>query len=381
MTGPTALTGARIFDGFRIQIDSALLFADDRIVVLIPADRIPTGYRTIRLAGGLLAPGFIDLQINGGGGVLLNNVPTEQTMLTMAQSQVPFGVTRILPTVISDSVEVTDQAISAAQRCVKQDSGVLGIHIEGPFFSGEKSGVHRADKIRALVSGDWLWLERLAGLPSILTLAPERVSAEAIARIAALGVRICAGHSNASSEQVVAAHEQGLSGFTHLYNAMSQLTGREPGVVGAALTLTETWAGLIADGIHVHPTSIQTALNSKGFERIFLVSDAMATVGSPLTQFELYGETIQLREGRLINAQGRLAGSAISLLEAVKYCLDTLNLPLHQALAMASRIPAEYMQLDHQYGSFQPGRRADICLINDAWGIDKVWRSGQAIAF
>ncbi|MFT7697472.1 MAG: N-acetylglucosamine-6-phosphate deacetylase, partial [Reinekea sp.] len=187
MTSPTALIGARIFDGFRVHADSALLFADDRIVGLIPAGHIPTGYRTIQLAGGLLAPGFIDLQINGGGGVLLNNVPTEQTMLTMAQSQVPFGVTRILPTVISDTVEVTDQAISAAQRCLKQDSGVLGIHIEGPFFSGEKSGVHRADKIRALVSSDWLWLERLAGLPSILTLAPERVSAEAIARIAALG--------------------------------------------------------------------------------------------------------------------------------------------------------------------------------------------------
>lgn len=381
MTTKTALLGARIFDGFSIHEHSALLFADEHIVALTPADRIPIGYQPIKLAGGLLAPGFIDLQINGGGGLLLNNAPSAQTMLTMAQSQVPFGVTRILPTVISDAVSVTEQAIAAAKTCAHNDTGVLGIHIEGPFFSQQKAGVHRADQIRALANSDWAWLETLAGLPAILTLAPEQVPSAAIARMAALGVRVCAGHSNATLADVVQAHDHGLSGFTHLYNAMSQLTGREPGVVGAALTLTETWAGLIADGIHVHPSSIQAALNSKGFERIFLVSDAMATIGSPLTHFELYGERIDLRDGQLINAQGRLAGSAISLLDAVKYCLQTLGLPLHQTLAMASRIPAEYMQLGDRYGSFQAGRRADICLINDAWGIDRVWRSGQPIHF
>jgi N-acetylglucosamine-6-phosphate deacetylase len=374
-----ALSGARIFDGFQIHEDTALLVNNEKIVGVTLITDIPDDFELVELEGGLLAPGFIDLQINGAGGVQFNNAPSVDTLETMANAMAPFGVTRILPTIITDDPEITRQAIESAMKAEKQIAGILGIHVEGPFFSPRKNGVHQLEKIRKISKDDWSWLDQLANIPSILTLAPEQVSTQDITKLVQRGIRICAGHTNAKYKDILSAHHSGLSGFTHLFNAMRPMTGREPGVVGAALSMKNTWAGMIADGIHVHDASMKLAINAKDYEKIFLVSDAMATAGSDTKFFELYGETIQETDGRLVNSEGKLAGSAITLHDAVKYCITQLNLPEEHVLAMASRVPAEYMQLQHLYGSFKTDCLADICLLNDDLSIRRVWQAGNEI--
>jgi N-acetylglucosamine-6-phosphate deacetylase len=374
-----ALSGARIFDGFQIHEDTALLVNDDKIVGITLVTDIPGDFELIELESGLLAPGFIDLQINGAGGVLFNNAPTVESLQTMADAMAPFGVTRILPTIITDDTLVTRQAIESAIQAEKDVAGILGIHVEGPFFSTRKNGVHQLEKIRKIAKDDWSWLDQLETIPAILTLAPEQVSTQEVTQLVQRGIRICAGHTNAKYQDIVTAHHSGLSGFTHLFNAMRPLTGREPGVVGAALALENTWAGMIADGIHVHDASMKLAISAKGHDKIFLVSDAMATAGSDTKFFELYGETIHEEEGRLVNSEGKLAGSAITLHDAVKYCINQLQLPVEQVLAMASRVPAEYMQLQNSFGSFKTDCVADICLLNDDYSIRRVWQAGNEI--
>lgn len=375
----TALTGARIFDGTYFHNDSALVIEDESILAIVLTGDIPADCQKIDLGGGLLAPGFIDLQINGAGGVLFNNSPNVETLKTMTDALLPYGVTRLLPTVITDVPEVTSAAVDAAIAAQKDNPGVLGIHVEGPFFSTQKNGVHRRDRIRLLNEFDWQWIERMATIPAILTLAPEEVPTEEIKRISELGIRVSAGHTNATYNEILAAHDAGQSGFTHLFNAMRPMTGREPGVVGAAFELKDTWTGLIADGIHVHPGSIRLALQNKGFNRIFLVSDAMATVGSSQKSFQLYGELIEEADGRLVNQEGRLAGSAITLLDAIHYCATEMKLPLEQTLAMASRVPAEYLQLSDRLGQFTPGAMADICHLDTDLQVKRVWRNGQPV--
>jgi N-acetylglucosamine-6-phosphate deacetylase len=294
----------------------------------------------------------------------------------MASAVRPLGVTRILPTIITDDVGITRAAIDACIEASQTLPGILGIHVEGPFFCRKKNGVHQEDKIRKIESDDWDWIKQLSDIPSILTLAPDQVSPAEVQKIAELGVRVCAGHTNALYNEVVAAHEAGLSGFTHLFNAMRQFSGREPGVVGAALTLKDTWAGLIADGIHVHDASMLHAIESKGYEHIFLVSDAMATIGSDQKTFELYGEQIEEKDGQLVNSEGKLAGSAISLADAVRYCANSLNLPLEKVLAMATRVPATYLKVEASYGTFATGSVADICHLDDQLNVQSVWQDG-----
>jgi len=371
-----ALEGARIFDGYCFHENSVLVSESGKIQTIIPSSELDQSIPVTQLTGGTITPGLIDLQVNGGGGVLLNNSPTIETLNTMANAHAKFGVTQILPTVISDDSVVSLEVINAALACDRIHSGILGIHIEGPFFNPEKSGVHHLEKIRPLESDDWEWINLLAKLPSILTLAPETISPEDISKIAALGIKISAGHTNANYDEVAQAIENGLSGFTHLFNAMRQMHGRDPGVVGAAFDFDSTWAGIIADGIHVHPAAIKTAIKAKNYEKIYLVSDSMATIGSEIKHFDLYGEKIEEFGGRLVNSQGRLAGSAISLLDAVRYCIQKLEISVEQTLAMASRIPASYLGLEDQYGTFKPGLNSDICWLDDDWNVAGVWRAG-----
>ncbi|MEX2320775.1 MAG: N-acetylglucosamine-6-phosphate deacetylase, partial [Saccharospirillum sp.] len=256
---------------------------------------------------------------------------------------------------------------------------ILGIHVEGPFFSNERNGVHHQDQLRKLETADWQWLERAATIPGIVTLAPEQVAVADIQRMASLGLRVSAGHTNAMFDEVNAAINAGLSGFTHLFNAMRPQTGREPGVVGAALASDESWCGVIADGIHVHPASLRLALKAKPKGKVYLVSDAMATIGSVDKQFRLYGEWISEVDGRLINAAGRLAGSAISLVDAVRYCCEHLQVPVDEAIAMASRYPAEYLGIDDRYGSLRPGRMADLTWFDDTLNVKGLWRAGRRL--
>lgn len=376
----TALIAPAVFDGLVQHGPAAVLMDAETLVGIVATDAIPSQYQCETLSSGLLAPGLLDLQANGGGGALLNNDPSLSTLKTMAEGHARKGVARILATVISDTRMVTEQAVEAAILASSDPhSGILGIHVEGPFFSNERNGVHHQDQLRKLEAADWQWLERAATIPGIVTLAPEQVLVADIQRMAALGLRVSAGHTNAVFDEVNAAIAAGLSGFTHLFNAMRPQTGREPGVVGAALASDETWCGVIADGIHVHPASLRLALKAKPRGKVYLVSDAMATIGSVDKQFRLYGEWISEVDGRLINAAGRLAGSAISLVDAVRYCSEHLQVPVDEAIAMASRYPAEYLGIDDRYGSLRPGRMADLTWFDDAMNVKGLWRAGHRL--
>lgn len=376
----TALIAPQLFDGSEVHGQKAVLMDNGRIIGLTSPNEVPSHYQCQVLESGMLAPGLIDLQVNGGGGVLLNNQPDALTLKTMASGHASVGVSRILPTLISDDSEVARKAIDAIVPMVSNPhSGVLGVHLEGPFFSAAKNGVHRLSVLRGIAPDDWSWLSAAASVPAIVTLAPDCVSPENINRMVSMGLRVSAGHTDADYETVCMAIAAGLSGFTHLFNAMSAHNGRAPGVVGAALTRNETWCGLIADGVHVHPASIKLALSAKPTGKVYLVSDAMATVGAQDKRFELYGEPIEEVDGQLLNSQGRLAGSAISLVDAVQYVHQTLGIPLTESIAMASRYPAEYLKIEDRFGSIKPGYWGDFSWWAGDSSLKGAWRAGQPL--
>lgn len=376
----TALIAQSSFDGFERLGPVAYLIDGETIRARVPVDAVPSHYEKISLPSGILTPGLMDLQVNGGGGAFFNNRPDANTLRVIAAGHAREGVARILPTVITDRREITEQAVATAVlESQNLSSGILGVHIEGPFFSPERNGVHNKQQLRTLDAGDWEWLEQAATVPSIVTLAPEQVDPKDIQRMAELGLRVSAGHTNATHEVLVHALEAGLTGFTHLFNAMRPMSGREPGVVGTALSGPDTWCGIIADGIHVHLESLRLAFTAKPRGKLFLVSDAMATVGADEKEFELYGERISEVDGRLVNAEGRLAGSAISLVDAVRLCVTELQLPLDEAVCMASLYPAEYLRIDDRFGSLLPGRVADFTWFNDDLSIAGLWRAGHRL--
>ncbi|PTY38045.1 N-acetylglucosamine-6-phosphate deacetylase [Saccharospirillum sp. MSK14-1] len=376
----TALIAPSLFDGVTRHGPSALLIEGETVHGRVPVSEVPSHYQQETLNRGVLTPGLLDLQVNGGGGVLLNNQPDAEALAAMASGHASAGVARILATLISDRLAVTEAGVMAAVEAAKDlHSGILGVHVEGPFFSQERNGVHHPNWLRRLDDADWVWLKQAAHVPAIITVAPEQIDPIDIQRMVALGLRVSAGHTNALHDEVRRALDAGLSGFTHLYNAMRPMTGREPGVVGTALADQDSWCGIIADGIHVHPTSVQLALHAKPRGKLYLVSDAMATLGASDKTFELYGEQIHEDNGRLVNAAGRLAGSAISLVDAVRYCVQTLNVSLDEAVAMASRYPAEYLGIDDRFGSLREGRVADISWFDDDLTVQGLWRAGKRL--
>lgn len=376
----TALIAPNVYDGFERHGPGAILIEDRHIVGRVPVGDIPSHYTTEHLPAGILVPGLIDLQVNGGGGVLLNNDPTANGLAAVAAGHASAGVARVLATVISDRRAVTGEFVDAGVAAAGDlNSGILGVHVEGPFFSPERNGVHRRSALRRIDAADWDWIRAASTVPAILTLAPEQVDPEDIRKMVALGLRVSAGHTNATHAEVVRAIDAGLSGFTHLFNAMRPMSGREPGVVGTALSSPDTWCGIIADGIHVHLESLRLAFNAKPRGKVYLVSDAMATVGAAEKSFELYGETIREVDGRLVNAEGRLAGSAISLTDAVRFCVTELKLPFDEAVTMASRYPAEYLRVDDRFGSLLPGRVADLTWFDDQLNVTGLWRAGQRL--
>ncbi|MBN7795058.1 N-acetylglucosamine-6-phosphate deacetylase [Parahaliea mediterranea] len=374
-----ALLTPRLFDGDRWRGCCAVLLDGHMVRAIVGRDDIPPGTPCLELAGGFLAPGFIDIQVNGGGGVLLNNSPDRAGIERMVAAHRATGTTAMLPTVISDTPAVQRAAAMAVRAAMAAgNSGVLGIHIEGPFFAAARRGTHRADMIREPSSEDLRWLAALASeVPTVVTLAPEHLPAGAIATLTAAGVRVCAGHTDASYQQIAAARAEGLRGFTHLFNAMSPLASREPGAVGAALDGGDCWAGIIADGHHVHPASIRVAQRALPAGKLCLVTDAMATVGDSRDWFELYGERIEVRGGRLVNAEGALAGSAIGMIDAVRYCHREVGLPLVECLRMASRYPATFLGEEHRLGRIAPGYRADLLHLDNDLRVLDTWAAGQ----
>ena len=362
---------------------------EDGLAVLVEAGRIAavtTSEQAVQraddvhdLRGASLLPGFIDCQVNGGGGVLFNNATDAEALRRIGSAHRKFGPTGFLPTLISDDVERMREAIAATREAIIEGvPGVLGIHLEGPYLADARKGTHDASKFRVPDADEIALATALDNGITLITLAPERVGPETIRAFVQRGALVCAGHTAASYEQARAGIEAGISGFTHLYNAMSPLTGREPGAVGAALEDARAWCGVIVDGHHVHPASLRVALAAKPRGKILLVTDAMPMVGADAPSFELYGETITAIDGVVRNAAGSLAGSALDMASAVRNTVQMLGLPLEEAARMASTYPAQFLGIDDYRGRIAPGCAADLVLLDDALQVRETWIGGVA---
>ncbi|UYB53089.1 N-acetylglucosamine-6-phosphate deacetylase [Xanthomonas sp. AM6] len=375
----TALRNARVLgeDGF-LDGTSVLLDGGRIAALLDDGDaRVAAAPVQLDLHGGTLLPGFIDLQVNGGGGVLFNNRTDVDALRRIGQAHRRYGTTGYLPTLISDDVAVMRAAIAATRQAIADGvPGVLGIHLEGPYLAPARKGTHNVDKFRVPDAAELALAASLDNGVTLITLAPERVPADSIRALVAAGAQVFAGHTAASYEEARAGLDAGIRGFTHLYNAMSPLQGRDPGAVGAALEDRHAWCGIIVDGVHVHPASLRVALAAKPRGKLFLVTDAMPMVGADSPDFDLYGETITAVDGVVRNAAGTLAGSALDMASAVRNTVQWLGVPLDEAARMASLYPAQCVGLDDRYGRIAPGYQADLVLLDDALQVQRTWIAG-----
>ena len=376
MTG-ALVNGRMLLDG-RFVSGKAMLLDGERIAGVVDQDDLPPGIESHDLDGSLLVPGFIDTQVNGGGGVLFNDAPTVETIRIIGEAHRRYGTTGFLPTLISDDLHVIRSGIEAVDAAIAEGiPGVLGIHIEGPFLNEHRKGIHDADKIRGLDEEGYAVLTSLKRGRTLVTVAPECTTPQMIARLVAAQVIVSAGHSNGKYGEVTAAIAAGLSGVTHLFNAMSPLTAREPGVVGAALEADSIWCGIIVDGQHVAPATLKVALRCKPHDRFMLVTDAMPSVGSEAKQFVLQGKRIIARGGACFDDRGTLAGSNLDMAWAVRNAVGLLDLPVETALAMASAAPAAFLGLKKDCGAIAAGRRADLVALNDDLYVCQTWIGGQ----
>ncbi|MHB8528943.1 MAG: N-acetylglucosamine-6-phosphate deacetylase [Caulobacteraceae bacterium] len=359
----------------------AVRLKGDRIVAVGPAEELTAGARTRDLAGGLLLAGFIDTQVNGGGGVLFNDSPTVEAIERIGAAHRAFGTTGFLPTLISDDLVTLEAAIVATRQAIEAGvPGVLGLHIEGPFLNARRKGIHDASKFRRTDESSFALLTSLEVGRTLVTLAPEATSLEMIARLARAGVVVAAGHTNAPYEMARAALDHGLTGFTHLFNAMSPLTSREPGVVGAALEDQKSWCAIIVDGVHVDPVVLKLALRLRPRDRFILVTDAMPCVGTGETSFQLQGKRILVKDGACFDEDGTLAGPTLDMAAAVRNAIAMLDLDLPEAARMASRGPAEFLGLDHDRGRIARGLIADLVLLDEELRVLDTWIAGKANA-
>ncbi len=370
------LIAEQLFDGEAFHREVPVTIEDGLIASLDTA----SGAKEIRYPG-TLVPGFIDVQVNGGGGALFNSSPTVACIETIGKAHARFGTTGFLPTLITDDVQVMAKAADAVASAVAQKSaGVLGVHFEGPHLSVPKKGVHPQGFIREITEAELaIFCRQDLGI-RVVTLAPENVSPEVIRLLVESGVKVCLGHSNADYDTVVAALAAGATGFTHLYNAMSPLGSREPGVVGAAIESETAWCGLIVDGHHVHPAAARVALRAKPRGKVMLVTDAMPPVGmDDETSFELFGTQV-LRVGDRLNAvTGELAGCVLDMATAVENSVKMLGLPLGEALRMASLYPAEFLGIAESVGRLAVGQRADLVLLDNQHKVLANYIAGNSV--
>ena len=374
-----ALIGAQLFSGKEFFDNRALLIDGENIIDVINEHDIPNNFEIQKLNGGILSPGFIDLQVNGGGGKLFNNSPDKESLNAIIEAHQHFGTTSIMPTVISDSLNVLKRCATTISEEIENNKSLLGVHIEGPFFNVKYRGVHQKQYINT-INSDYLNLfESLQDFPVMLTLAPECISTKQLKHLKSLGFKILAGHTDASYDQLEEAIKYGLDGFTHLFNAMGQISAREPGVVGSALTFDNATASIIVDLHHVHPSLIQMAYKQKPQGKLFFVSDSMATIHHGEPSFELYDEVVSESNGRIINSEGKLAGSSITQIDAIKNAYQSCNIPLNEALAMASRYPAEYLGVANYLGSLKSGYRADLTHFDLDFQVQNVWIAGKQL--
>ncbi len=372
-----AVAAHSVFDGYAVLRDSAVIIDGARVVAVKPRRELPASMPLHALPDNAwLAPGFIDIQVNGGGDVLFNDVPTPEGIGAIAAAHRRYGTTGLLPTLISDTPDKMRIALAAVQSAAAGNPSVLGIHVEGPFLSREKPGVHDPSMFRSADARD---VELLTSWPAgavLVTLAPERVPPGFIAALARSGVRVSLGHSMATYAQTKAAIAEGLTGFTHLFNAMRPLASREPGPIAAALETPGVWFGMIVDGEHVAPAMLRLAL--RGVANPMLVTDAMPPVGGSKSSFTLLGQEIGVRDGRCTRPDGTLAGAALDMASAVRNAVRLVDVPLASALRFASTMPAEFLGLGDKLGRLAPGFRADMVAFEPATvQVLETWVAGQ----
>jgi N-acetylglucosamine-6-phosphate deacetylase len=372
---PLTIAAHHIFDGTDMRGPGSVRISQGRIESVAFGEA--EAHASIRLpAAAILAPGFIDIQVNGGGGVLLNDQPTEAGVRRIVDAHRMAGTTGCLPTLITDRSEVMERLAAVAETCLKI-RGVLGFHLEGPALNRSRKGIHPEAEIRVPDRRDLAVMKSFGGCGrSIVTLAPECVPASMLDELLGAGLRIAAGHSDAAAPEIGRAVDRGISGVTHLFNAMSQLTAREPGLVGAALDDDRLFAGIICDGIHVGRAALRVAFRCKGRDRLMLVTDAMPLVGTNERQFLLQGTRITLDENRLTGPDGTLAGAHLTMIEAVRNAVALLGISLVDALIMASRTPAAFLGLEAELGRIAPGYRADLVAFTPNYEVVCTWIGG-----
>ncbi|ALE02501.1 N-acetylglucosamine-6-phosphate deacetylase [Candidatus Pseudothioglobus singularis] len=374
-----AITGSKLFNGIDFIEHKALLIEDQHIAGIVNKDAIPTDFQVKKLDGGILSPGFIDLQVNGGGGKLFNNSPDKESLNTIISAHQYFGTTSIMPTVISDSLNILQKCTDTISNEIDNNHSLLGIHIEGPFFNVKYRGVHQKQYINTINASYLNLFETLDKFPVMLTLAPECISIKQLKHLNSLGFKILAGHTDANYDQLEEAVKYGLDGFTHLFNAMGQISAREPGVVGSAFDFDETSASIIVDLHHVHPSLINLSFKQKPKGKLFFVSDSMATINHGEPSFELYDEVVSESNGRIINSEGKLAGSSITQIDAIKNAYQKCSIPLESAISMATLYPAEYLGVSNYIGQLKKGYRADLAHFDSNFHVQNVWLAGKQI--
>ena len=370
------INGRVLIDGLFVEGVTVLIHGG-RIQSVVASTGGPADPRHLDLAGGYLVPGFIDVQVNGGGDRLFNDDPSVDTIARIGAAHRQFGTTGFLPTLISDDVAKIEAAMGAARCAIDAGvPGVLGVHIEGPFLNQSRKGIHDPSKLRPISDAEIELLTKPIGGRVVVTLAPEMVPVEAIERLTAAGVIVCAGHTDASADITQHALRNGLRGFTHLFNAMSQLNSREPGVVGAALLDEDSWCGIIVDGHHVDARTLQLAIRATPLRRFMLVTDAMPSVGGE-KNFLLNGQAITVSTGKCTNEDGTLAGSDLDMAAAIRNAIEMLGVSLTEAVQMASGNPAAFLGVDDEFGTIAAGYRANFVLLNDLLEVDQCWIDGE----
>lgn len=372
-----AILGATIVTPHGALEGSALLIEHGRIAGIVAPTDVPGDTERCILDGGYLVPGFIDVQVNGGGGVLFNDHPDIDGVRAIAAAHRRFGTTTLLPTLISDTLDKVEQAIAAVDQAIAAGvPGIGGIHIEGPFLNPGKKGIHDASQMRRLGDAEIALLTRPGRGRRVVTIAPELAPPGTIARLRAGGVIVCAGHSLASYEMTVAALDEGLDGFTHLFNAMTGLGSREPGMVGAALEDRRSHFGLIVDGHHVHPATLRVAMAARGTDGVMLVTDAMPPVGTDLASFTLFGQEIRMIDDICRGPDGTLAGSNLDMARAFRNCVAMMKVDVVVASRMASTNPATFLGIAAERGAISAGLRADLLHLTPELDVARVWIDG-----
>jgi len=374
-----AITGSKLFNGTEFIEHKALLIDGQHIAGIVNEDSVPGDFEVQVLEGGILSPGFIDLQVNGGGGKLFNNSQDKESLNTIISAHQYFGTTSIMPTVISDSLNILQKCTDTISNEIDNNHSLLGIHIEGPFFNVKYRGVHQKQYINTINASYLNLFETLDKFPVMLTLAPECISIKQLKHLKSLGFKILAGHTDANYDQLEEAVKYGLDGFTHLFNAMGQISAREPGVVGSAFDFDETSASIIVDLHHVHPSLINLSFKQKPKGKLFFVSDSMATINHGEPSFELYDEVVSESNGRIINSEGKLAGSSITQIDAIKNAYQKCSIPLESAISMATLYPAEYIGVSDYIGQLKKGYRADLAHFDSNFNVQNVWLAGNQI--